>query len=249
MKKLYEYIDAVLKKNNDTEYRIEEQDLEFCHPFTKEADAFAYLLSKQYISYDEYRNEMNQFNERHKFLHLYEMAPRTFGETWCEKHIIELFPEFLKANKRNLKKIYPSFSGEFDLWFDGIRVEVKACRSNSNKTKNALSSRAYSHDEAVENHFEYHYQQLKPTCCDVFIWIGVCCDTLLYWVLTSDELLSMQEYAPQHRKEQSEKESTPIYEGQVFLTEEKLKAFLVPEEEILEAVKRKGKMILSENEK
>lgn len=30
------------------------------------------------------------------------MAPHTFGETWGEKYILTLFPEFIKATKQKL---------------------------------------------------------------------------------------------------------------------------------------------------
>ena len=113
-----------------------------------------------------------------------------------------------------MTSIYPDFDGEFDLWLDGIRVEVKACRANSTKTSGSLASRAYLHTEATTNSFKYHYQQLKPSCCDIFIWIGVCRDDLLYWVLTSDELQKTGKLSPQHRNENTGVDGAQIFEGQ-----------------------------------
>lgn len=35
------------------------------------------------------------------------MALCTFGKTWGEKHILTLFPEFIKAAKENVSSLYP----------------------------------------------------------------------------------------------------------------------------------------------
>ena len=210
-------------------------------PFSVEGKILAYLLATQTINYEKYMELHNEYAKRNQYLDLFDMSPRTFGETWGEKHILGLFPELVKDTKENVSSIYPDFDGEFDLWIDGIRVEVKACRANSTKTGGSLASRAYLHSEAVANSFKYHYQQLKPSCCDVFIWIGVCRDDLLYWVLTSDELQRTGKLGSQHRNENTGVIGIEVFEGQVFMTEEELRPFLVEEKDVLNAVKRKGK--------
>lgn len=214
-------------------------------PFSTENRLMAYLLSIGKISFDDYTTMCKEYCERNQkqnqYLYLFDMAPRTFGQTWGEQHIKKLFPEFTKATKENLATLYPDFDGEFDLWVDGIRVEVKACRANSAFTSGSLSSRAYSHIEAKEAKFKYHYQQLKPSCCDVFIWIGVCRDDLIYWVLTSNELQKTGKLGSQHRNENTGMEGAEVFEGQVFMTEEELNKFLVDEKDILARVKEKGK--------
>ena len=211
-------------------------------PFSTEGRILAYLLATQTIDYEKYMELHNEYAKRNQYLDLFDMAPRTFGETWGEKHILGLFPEFVKATKENISSIYPDFDGEFDLWLEGIRVEVKACRANSTKTGGSLASRAYLHSESTANGFKYHYQQLKPSCCDVFIWIGVCRDDLLYWVLTSDELQKTGKLGSQHRNENTGVAGVKVFEGQVFMTEEELKPFLVDEKDVLNAVRRKGKL-------
>jgi len=214
-------------------------------PFSTENRLLAYLLAIGKISYEDYSRIGEEFSERHnqnnKYLFLFDMAPRTFGQTWGEQYIRNLFPEFMKATKENLSGAYPDFDGEFDLWVEGIRVEVKACRANSTTTKGSLASRAYSHEEAKMSGFKYHYQQLKPSCCDVFIWIGVCKDELIYWVLTSDELQKTGKLGSQHRNENTGIAGAEVFEGQVFMTEDELKPFLVEEKDILKSVIRKGK--------
>ena len=246
MKELRKKLDYLLKTANGDETIIETIFNEnSIFPFTVEQNLMAYLLSIDRISYNDYLALGNEFSRRNQqenqYLALFDMAPRTFGQTWGEQHILKLFPEFLKATKENLNTQYPSFDGEFDLWLDGIRVEVKACRANSTSTKGNLASRAYSHEEAKAANFKYHYQQLKPSCCDVFIWIGVCKDELIYWVLTSKELLHTGKLGTQHRNENTGTKEVKVFEGQVFMTEEELETFKVPVKCILNAVLLKGK--------
>ena len=66
----------------------------------------AYLLSVGKISYQDYLELSREFckrdQEQNRYLMLFEMAPRTFGQTWGEQHISGLLPEFIKATKENL---------------------------------------------------------------------------------------------------------------------------------------------------
>lgn len=240
MKELRYKLDLLMKKAGGDKNTIEIEEKSI-FPFSVEGHMMAYLLASKTISYEQYLELNRDYANRNQYLDLFDMAPRTFGETWGEKHILTLFPEFMKATKENVSALYPGFDGEFDLWLDGIRVEVKACRANSAKTGGSLASRAYLHSEANANSFKYHYQQLKPSCCDVFIWIGVCRDDLIYWVLTSDELQKTGKLGSQHRNENTGVAGAAVFEGQVFMTEEELSPFLVEEKDILNAVRRKGK--------
>ena len=210
------------------------------YPFSTESRLLAYFLSLGELSYDEFSALCTAYSRRNRYLDLYDMAPRTYGQTWGEQHIRSLFPEFIKATQKNVSSEYPSFDGEFDLWLKGIRIEVKACRANYEKGKGSLASRAYLHAEAKAADFKYHYQQLKPSCCDVFIWIGTCRDELIYWVLTSQELLNTGKLGSQHRNENTGVDGAEVFEGQVFMTEDELKPFLVEEKDILKVVLQKG---------
>lgn len=241
MKELRNQLDLLLDQSGGDKKTIETIKSEkTVFPFSAEGRILAYLLATKTITYEKYMELYSDYAKRNQYLDLFDMAPRTFGETWGEKHILGLFPEFVKATKENISSIYPMFDGEFDLWLDGIRVEVKACRANSTQTGGSLASRAYLHSEAMSSGFKYHYQQLKPSCCDVFIWIGVCRDDLLYWVLTSDELQKTGKLGSQHRNENTGIAGVEVFEGQVFMTEEELKPFLVEEKDVLNTVKRKG---------
>ncbi len=210
-------------------------------PFSTESALLAYFLSLKELSYEDFTKLSESYSQRNRYLDLYDMAPRTYGQTWGEQHIRSLFPQFIKATKENVSAKYPAFDGEFDLWLDGIRIEVKACRANSTKAGGSLASRAYLHSEAKAAEFKYHYQQLKPSCCDVFIWIGTCRDELIYWVLTSEELKKTGKLGSQHRNENTGAADVEVFEGQVFMTEEELSPFLVDKKDILETVRQKGR--------
>lgn len=245
MKELESQLRELFKKSGSDPETIKAiQAEESIAPFSTANRLMAYLLAMGKIGYGDYKQLSDDYLKRHQqqnqYLYLFDMAPRTFGQTWGETYIRNLFPQFQKATKENLIHVYPDFDGEFDLWLDGIRVEVKACRANSTKSKGSLASRAYSHYEAKHENFKYHYQQLKPSCCDVFIWIGVCRDDLIYWVLTSDELVKTGKLGSQHRNVNTGVAGAEVFEGQVFMTEDELKPFLVDESDILIKVREKG---------
>lgn len=245
MKELEHMLNELLKKSGvDANAMKALRTKESIAPFSTLNRMMAYLLYTGKISYSDYEKlgeeYIRRYQQSNQYLYLFDMAPRTFGQTWGETHINNMFPQFMKATKENLARVYPNFDGEFDLWLDGVRVEVKACRANSTKTKGSLSSRAYSHEEAKTEGFRYHYQQLKPSCCDVLIWIGVCRDELIYWVLTNDELVETGKLGSQHRNENTGVEGADVFEGQVFMTEEELRPFLVEESNILQKVREKG---------
>lgn len=245
MKELEYKLNELLKKSGVDANTIKVlRSTESIAPFSTLNRMMAYLLAMGNISYSDYEKLGEEYTRRYQlsnqYLYLFDMAPRTFGQTWGETHINNMFPQLKKATKENLARDYPNFDGEFDLWLDGVRIEVKACRANNTKMKGSLSSKAYSHEEAKREGFKYHYQQLKPSCCDVFIWIGVCRDELIYWVLTSDELVKTGKLKSQHRNENTGVEGAGVFEGQIFMTEEELRPFLVEESDILQKVREKG---------
>ena len=61
------------------------------------------------------------------------------------------------------------------------------------------------------------------------------------WVLTSEELQKTGKLGSQHRNENTGIAGIEVFEGQVFMTEEELKPFVVKEKDVLNAVRKKGK--------
>jgi len=63
-----------------------------------------------------------------------------------------------------------------------------------------------------------NFQQIKPKCADVFVWIGVWRDSIKHWVLPRNEVESNKYFSKgQHRGN--------IGEGQLHLTNENISEF------------------------
>ena len=143
----------LLKELKNT-YALKEEDIKNIRnlvPFLEiETSLFVYLATTKRITFEDYQKFATQFQKSNPYLPLYDLSPRTFGQNWGEEKIRSLFPDFIKATKKNLKAKDPSFSGEYDLWLDGIKVEVKACRANKPGAE-ALKERAYSLEEAQKS--------------------------------------------------------------------------------------------------
>jgi len=107
------------------------------------------------------------------YLYIFEIsAPRKFGEQWAQGHIMELAPDFIKPTK----KIDENYSGQYDLLHkfsenNQIKIEVKASRAVDFNSEEALYVKALSLKTDLP--FDMNFQQIKPKCCDVFIWVGV----------------------------------------------------------------------------
>lgn len=180
------------------------------YPFNKFEYTISHLIAKEVISLDKYIEMRAEYIQRNKYLHLFELAPRTFGETWGQNHLMELVPEF----KIPTKKLDPSFSGEYDLLLNDIHVEVKASRAVKKIGGDTLANKALASNS--KSKFDMNYQQLKPKCCDVFVWIAVCRDKIDYWVMSSEDVQNNPLLSNQHRASQLS-ESGAVVEGQIHI--------------------------------
>ena len=77
-----------------------------------------------------------------------------------------------------------------------------------------------------------NFQQIKPACCDVFVWIAVWRDKIKYWVQSSYEVQNNQHYSKgQHRGN--------IGEGQLHLRQDNIRdfdPFEIPSNRLREAI-------------
>lgn len=201
------------------------------YPFNKFEYVISHLIAKNIITLQQYLDLRNDYLERNKYLYVFEMtAPRTFGETWAQRHLNEVVPEL----KRPSVKFDHLYSGEYDFWYDGIKIEVKASRAVKRKSGESLIVKALSSTSNAG--FDMNFQQLKPACCDVFVWIAVWRDVIKYWVLSSDEVKSNKYYSSgQHRGNKGE--------GQLWIKESNISEFddyEVNVREILNKIIEKG---------
>ena len=100
MKELQKQLDMLIRKSGADMQVIEMiRNEPSVFPFSTEGKLMAYLLAGRIITYEEYLNLNREYNRRNQYLYLFDMAPRTFGEIWGENHVLQLFPEFVKATK------------------------------------------------------------------------------------------------------------------------------------------------------
>ena len=222
------------QKNNfnlDTNFL---ENLYSVYPFNKFEYIISHLIATETINLQQYLEIRNSYLERNKYLYVFEItAPRTFGETWAQRHLNEIVPELCRPST----KYDSNYSGQYDFWYDGIRIEVKASRAVRRQSGEPLILKALSSNSNFG--FDMNFQQIKPGCCDVFVWIAVWRDLIRYWVLSSDEVKNNPYYSVgQHRGN--------IGEGQLWLKETNIAEFEKYEvgvRDILTKIIEKGKFV------
>lgn len=202
-------------------------------PFNEYEYRLMFLLDHKIISFKEYESLRNAYTQTNQYLHLYSISPRTFGEIWAEQHLRHVVQEFKKPNKEIDKK----YNDEYDLYCETqkniIKIEVKASRAINSKKRGGLETKAlsYGSDEPLWMNF----QQLKLNIADVFIFVGVWVDKILYWVLSNKEIKNHPLRSHQHRGG---------VEFQIGVTDKNIKEFdkfLVRSSDLLDVVKKKAK--------
>lgn len=238
MEKLKEQLDDLVSRlENESELRQRLDDLFSVFPFNEYEYIISTLLGLGKLSLDEYYELRDEYISRNMFLYIFEIsAPRGFGETWAQGHLKELVPELVKPSKKRDS----DYSGQYDFYLnEKIRIEVKASRAVDFNSREALPVKALSSDS--EKEFDMNFQQTKPACCDVFIWVGVWRDLIRYWVLASDEVANNKYFSKgQHRGN--------VGEGQLHLKHDNIDEFAKYEaksnrllEAIMNAYKRQTK--------
>jgi hypothetical protein len=215
MEKLWQELDGLLEKLPDGEQiRSRLDSLVSVYPFNEYEYIISHLLAKDVLSLDQYLELRDNYIARNMYLYIFEIsAPRTFGEAWAQGHLKELVPELQKSTK----KLDPNYSGQYDFLLDGkIRIEVKASRAVDASVEAPLYVKALSSDS--NKPFWMNFQQIKPACCDVIVWIAVWRDVIRYWVLTSHEVETHSDYSKgQHRGN--------VGEGQLHMTHDNIHKF------------------------
>ena len=214
------------------------------YPFSKYEYIISVLLSKNILSFEEYLELRDDYINRNLFLHVFEIsAPRGFGDTWAFSHLLSIEPELKRPNK----KIDPAYKGEYDLYLpylmENIKIEVKASRAvDRDMPDEPLYIKALSSNS--QKRFLMNFQQLKPSCCDIFLWIAVYRDCVKYWVLKNTVIQQHRDFTPQHRNESTAErtkgyEKTEIYEGQIMITNSNIDSindFMVESRAIRQAI-------------
>ena len=225
MKFLQDKLQKVIAKSNQKkllEEKLSIGDFEF---------VFVTLLDEKLITYADYINLRSEHSKRNQNLAVIKItAPRTFGK-WGEDHIESLIPELKSAS--GMKS-----NGEFDLYYQKpkgiVKIEVKAGRAIDR-----TNDKAPYHERAListdtSGLFDMNFQQMKPTCFDAVIMIGVWADKFKYWLITSAQMKANKYFSTgQHRGNKG-------YEGQIHIKTENIADFAkfeVSLEELLKKIK------------
>jgi hypothetical protein len=193
---LRKYLENLIQKLEPKDYSLLNarlESLKSVFPFNEYEYILMYLLDKKVINFHQYEELRNKYVSDNPFLELYSIAPRVFGEIWGHQHIMDIDNDFQKPDK-NLDSNY---KGQYDLWFKGVKVEVKACRAINTKKRGNLSEKALRYDSGES--FWMNYQQIKIDMADVFIFIGVWVDKIIYWVMSREEIKKNKYLSHQHR--------------------------------------------------
>jgi hypothetical protein len=241
MEKLQATLAKLIERFDDpVAFRARLKSLVSVYPFSEYEYIISYLLAQQKLSTDEYELLRQEYIDRNLYLSLFEIsAPRGFGDTWGVGQILQLAPPF----KRPSKKTDPAYSGEYDLWLPPeIKTEVKASRAvDFERPSEPLYVKALNSHSTRP--FDMDFQQLKPGCCHVFIWIAVWRDAIRYWVLNSEEVRGHKDFsAGQHRGN--------VGEGQLHVTQDNIHTFNqyeVQPNQIEQAVRQAYQRLKSKN--
>ena len=188
-----EHLIGALENANQELLRVRLESLVSAFPFNEYEYILTFLVDRRVISFNEYEVLRNNYVSANRYLDLFSLAPRVFGQIWGEKHVMDLDKRFEKPNKN----LDPDYNGQYDLWIEGGRVEVKAARAIHTRKRGNIASKALRWGE--EAPFWMNYQQLKLDICDVFVFIGVWVDLIVYWVMTNEEVKNCKYRSHQHR--------------------------------------------------
>jgi hypothetical protein len=164
-------------------------------PFNEYEHLICNLINKKGLEFQQYIDIRNEYVSQNPNLWIYEIsAPRGFGEGFAQTYVQAKSSKLKKASK----KLHPSYGGEYDLWLDNITIEVKASRAVDADSDSPLYMKALSRNS--KKNILMNFQQLKPQCCDVFIWVAVFRDQIVLWIMSSKEVKEHPRFSSgQHR--------------------------------------------------
>lgn len=164
-------------------------------PFNKYEHMICQSLGAGRLTLSSYLDIRGEYLSQNPHLWVFEIsAPRGFGEGFAHTYLEAKCSGLKRASKR----LDPAYSGQYDLWLDGVRIEVKASRAVDAESDAPLYVKALSRQ--THRPFLMNFQQLKPQHCDVFIWVAVFRDEIAIWVMSASEVRLHAQYSGgQHR--------------------------------------------------
>ncbi len=184
-------------------------------PFNEYEHLICHLIDIKGLTFQQYVEIRSEYVSENPNLWIFEIsAPRGFGEKFAQTYIHGK----CTALKKPSKKLDLGYSGEYDMWLDGIRIEVKASRAVDSNSDKPLYIKALSRN--TDKPFLMNFQQLKPQYCDVFIWVAVFRDEIVLWVMSSSEVLNNPLFSKgQHRGNSGNEGQLHVKHGNIHLLE------------------------------
>jgi hypothetical protein len=207
---LTELENRLLEYDSDIQF----EDIESIYPFNEYEFIINRLINENKITYQQYLELRDEYISRNPYLWIFEISsPRGFGEKFAQTYIQAKSDNIKKASK----KLDPNYKGEYDLWYKGIKIEVKASRAVDANSDKPLYIKALSSN--TKRTFVMNFQQLKPQYCDIFIWVAVFRDKIYTWIINSKDVKNNKYYSiGQHRGNKGN-------EGQLHITNENIGEF------------------------
>jgi hypothetical protein len=226
--KIIESFDGSKEELDKILFEIESDHSVF--PFNEYEHLICRLINNGGLTFQQYLDIRSEYVSENPNLWIFEIsAPRGFGEGFAQTYVQGKSPRLQKASK----KLDPDFVGEYDLWMDGIKIEVKASRAVDADSEEPLYMKALARNS--KKNLLMNFQQLKPQCCDVFIWVAVFRDEIVLWVMSSKSV----SYNPLFSKGQHRGNSGN--EGQLHIKHDNIKQFEkyeLKDGDLVEAIKK-----------
>jgi|SRR3989344_2280135 len=218
LKKDLEKLIERLSSNDKEKLRNNLRGLMSVYPFNEYEYIISNLFGLDRITLADYLKIREEYLVRNEYLHIFEKygSPTSFGITWAQSHVHAIVPEM----KKPTRKEHLDFDNEYDFFYkygrNYIKIEVKASRAVDATSDEALYVKALASDS--KKPFDMNFQQIKPSSCDVFVWVAVWRDVIKYWVFASKEIENNKYYSKgQHRGNTGE--------GQLHLNQVNIKEF------------------------
>lgn len=127
-------------------------------PFNEYEHLICNFIERGGLTYEQYIDIRAEYISANPNLWVFEIsAPRGFGEKFAQTYVQGKCSKLKSPNK----KLDPNYSGDYDLWLDGIRIEVKASRAVDSDSEEPLYMKALS--RKTDKNFLMNFSAAKTT--------------------------------------------------------------------------------------
>lgn len=127
-------------------------------PFNEYEHLICNLIERGGLTYEQYIDIRAEYISANPNLWVFKIsAPRGFGEKFAQTYVQGKCSKLKSPNK----KLDPNYSGDYDLWLDGIRIEVKASRAVDSDSEEPLYMKALS--RKTDKNFLMNFSAAKTT--------------------------------------------------------------------------------------